>query len=1452
MKLQGYLLNGVKEKREGETEVTIRLFDDGDLKNVEKVIIENKGKIIISHAGRNKIINAIIPYSAIPIVAGLEDVASITCERFRKYFYNDRAQYTLQTDNNAPSRRVWDKGITGANAPMLSWCDQGARMTHNMFRDPSYPYSTFDTIPNHRKIYAYLNNAADWGPPWPDSVDFGDEEGHGSHTGCTIAGNDAPVGGASAYDGMSKDAKLIMVDCCGGDSHYLYILNDAENLYNKVYPLGAVGISNSWGSAPQSPTASDTVHIGNYLTFSRTADMFMWEHKDFLNFHSAGNNGASTITGANRCATEACNKNGITVGAVGAWRNPDNHRTLQSYSAKGTDDGRFKPDVLGIGYLYSAGYTGDASYVTSSGTSMACPSIAGTAGMVWEYIMRGWYPTGTQITGNGWKPSAALVKAILINSAMMDITNYTNGPTQQAGFGRPCLDSVFYFQGDASKLGIVDDSIGIVTGDIAEYRFNVGSNTSNLKVTLVWTDYPANENANPTLVNNLNLSVIDPSNNEYKGNYFSSGQSVTGGSYDALNNVEIVKINSPATGVWKVRVIAQNVPFGPQPYALVVRYSKTSATGVVFLDKPAYSRDDTVFVRVEDSSVTAPVTVKVFTKIMTDTETVTLSGSNWVYKGSIPIGWGSPGRNNGKIDVYDGDTIFAEYTDANPSGVSRTYAIVNANNYFTISNVHADSIGGYSANILWTTSRDADSKVYYGTNPSNLNLTASSPTLGLSHKVKLTGLSPGFLYYYDVESKDFRGNIVKDDNGGAHYTFTTGVGGGADILVIETKDNFQGQTGTPHPQFMKDAIVQGGWSYDWLITVDPSTQFTREMMKNYKAVVIWPSMGENYPPLTDAQIDTIKKYEEKGGRILFSGHDFGWSLADAGSPYYTAARASFYTNYCMGQYKVDLTTSGSFSLYGYTGDPISGGYASTPAPYNPYRDGAAGDSMAPVNNVTWSTGSVSGSGTGVWKWNSSNGGRVGVRWESTNPVGTSGDGVWGGYRTRVCNSAFEIMQIDTANNPSSTRVDFINKHLIWLIGHNHPTIDVTNPVGGSTYTGNTISIQWTASADAGNGASLDSVFLYYSPNSGQTWNLITKNTASSLTSPYTWDISSLTNGDKYKVMVRVKDKNVYPVLSAKDETGDFTINRTGGDLTGPHVVPGSITFSTNPVNQGSNFTLKATISDSGSGNSPIYAAEWSRGDTPANPGSGTPMSAQDGSFNSVVENVTATISTSGWAFGDHKIWVRGADNTAKAARWGSASYNVITVQNSILAIELSNFACYSTKNGVEIYWSSYVDYITSWDIERSLGNGNFEKIGEKNFAKDNNFIDKSVKAGIEYRYRLRAHLKDGKEKIYDPYVVFVLFTPIPETYGISYNKNIAGEKMIFEYQIPSKTFVSIKVYSITGSLVATLVSEEKEPGYYPLVWYGNGDDGKNICNGVYFVRMEAGSFKKTLKFILMK
>jgi hypothetical protein len=97
----------------------------------------------------------------------------------------------------------------------------------------------------------------------------------------------------------------------------------------------------------------------------------------------------------------------------------------------------------------------------------------------------------------------------------------------------------------------------------------VDSSSVPLEITLVWTDYPATVGTSVALQNNLDLTVTAPGGTEYKGNYFSGGQSTPAGSYDARNVEEVVRFMAPAPGTYTVQVDGTSVPHAPQPFAIV-------------------------------------------------------------------------------------------------------------------------------------------------------------------------------------------------------------------------------------------------------------------------------------------------------------------------------------------------------------------------------------------------------------------------------------------------------------------------------------------------------------------------------------------------------------------------------------------------------------------------------------------------------------------------------------------------------------------------------------------------------------------------------------------------------------------------------------------------------------------------------------------------------------------
>ena len=59
--------------------------------------------------------------------------------------------------------------------------------------------------------------------------------------------------------------------------------------------------------------------------------------------------------------------------------------------------------------------------------------------------------------------------------------------------------------------------------------------------------------------------------------------------------------------------------------------------------------------------------------------------------------------------------------------------------------------------------------------------------------------------------------------------------------------------------------------------------------------------------------------------------------------------------------------------------------------------------------------------------------------------------------------------------------------------------------------------------------------------------------------------------------------------------------------------------------------------------------------------------------------------------------------------------------------------------------------------------------------------------------------------------------------------------------------VKLKVFDIVGNEVATLVNEEMDAG-----WYENNFNAAGLSSGVYFLKMEAGSYVNTKKMILLR
>ena len=78
------------------------------------------------------------------------------------------------------------------------------------------------------------------------------------------------------------------------------------------------------------------------------------------------------------------------------------------------------------------------------------------------------------------------------------------------------------------------------------------------------------------------------------------------------------------------------------------------------------------------------------------------------------------------------------------------------------------------------------------------------------------------------------------------------------------------------------------------------------------------------------------------------------------------------------------------------------------------------------------------------------------------------------------------------------------------------------------------------------------------------------------------------------------------------------------------------------------------------------------------------------------------------------------------------------------------------------------------------------------------------------------------------------------------------------YDLPERSFVSLKVYDINGRLIKTLINSISSEGVKSVQWHGTNDQGEPVATGMYFSRFEAISqktgeiFTSSNKMILLK
>ncbi len=577
--------------------VDIGVLADGDVDAVAALVVELGGTVLhiapkTGDAFRS--VRATLPTDGLGAVAARDDVRWIDASRTPLLEDERSSQIVLEdldgvaAPNTGPvvgyAANLAALGVDGTGVT-IAICDTGV--------------DTNDATTMHADLAGRFAFAVD---ATGAAAGGADTDGHGTHVAGIAAGNgasgDVDPQGFVLGQGVASGAQVGFVRFNGS----------VQERVQESARQGADVMNNSWAMNGAAYSADDrTVDLG-----VRDADPANTDQTPLVIVFSAGNSGPGAMTVTKNP------KNAILVGNALNFRPGegagDDIRGIATGSSRGpAADGRLLPTVTAPGTdIVSARSNADTDPGTAgiqrprtpytdtgggvhnnhtqlSGTSMASPHVAGACALLIDWWRQ---------TRNGRTPSPALLKALLVatTESAQGGPGVAGGlgvePNNNVGWGRVSLENALLQAPDSDrgpKLFVDQRHAFTATGQEYTIRVAAVDATRPLRVALTWSDAAAAVGANPALVNDLDLEVLETATTTlFRGNVFAGGFSTSGGAADALNTAEVVAIQNP-NGVYEVTVVASAITASArtdvatpwQDFALVIDNAEVPAADPV-------------------------------------------------------------------------------------------------------------------------------------------------------------------------------------------------------------------------------------------------------------------------------------------------------------------------------------------------------------------------------------------------------------------------------------------------------------------------------------------------------------------------------------------------------------------------------------------------------------------------------------------------------------------------------------------------------------------------------------------------------------------------------------------------------------------------------------------------------------------------------------------------------
>ncbi|HQQ86271.1 MAG TPA: NosD domain-containing protein, partial [Candidatus Marinimicrobia bacterium] len=211
-----------------------------------------------------------------------------------------------------------------------------------------------------------------------------------------------------------------------------------------------------------------------------------------------------------------------------------------------------------------------------------------------------------------------------------------------------------------------------------------------------------------------------------------------------------------------------------------------------------------------------------------------------------------------------------------------------------------------------------------------------------------------------------------------------------------------------------------------------------------------------------------------------------------------------------------------------------------------------------------------------------------------------------------------------------------------------------------------------------------------------------------------------------------------------------------------------------------------------------------------------------------------------------------SSNSYSVQTGGASSYCSAPNQSQdySLPVELASFNATAGNGNITLKWitESEIENL-GFNIYRSTSrDGEFVMLNAKLIAgagssserHEYSYIDRDVKSGLTYWYKLEDVDYNGKTEFHGP-ISAVLANTTPTEFGLHKNyPNPFNPVTTISYDLAKDVYVELAVYNMLGGKVITLVNGNQPAGSYQLEWDGRDSRGLIVSSGMYLLRINAG------------